>query len=78
MSTSEINLTSDFSLSFNLYFGTNNDGADGITFILQNDPNGSSAIGSNGEGLGAKGITNAVAIEFDTYQNTNELADDHT
>ena len=78
MSTSEIDLTSNFTLTFNLYLGTNDAGADGITFILQNDPAGASAIGSDGEGLGAYGIKNAVAIEFDTFQNTGEVAGDHT
>lgn len=79
MSTSKIDLTQNFTLAFNLYLGTKDDtGADGIAFVLQNS--GISAVGANGSGLGASGIANAVAIEFDTYYNSdsNDLVQDHT
>jgi glucose/arabinose dehydrogenase len=45
--------------------GTN--GADGFTFILQN--NDSKAIGGSGGALGYQGIGKSLAIEFDTYPN---------
>jgi glucose/arabinose dehydrogenase len=45
--------------------GTN--GADGFTFILQN--NGSKEIGPSGGDLGYAGIGKSIAIEFDTYRN---------
>src|SRR4030042_6485994 len=44
-------------------------GADGLTFAIQ--PN-SSAEGSPGQGLGYGGIPNSFAVEFDTWQNTDE------
>lgn len=53
--------------SFELEGGT--DGADGLTFTIQTDPDGASAIGATGGGLGFDGIANSVAIEFDTYKN---------
>ena len=44
------------------------DPADGITFVLAQATNG---LGSVGNGLGYAGVNNSVAIEFDTYNNTN-------
>jgi len=44
------------------------DPADGITFVLAANPNG---LGGTGVGLGYAGVTNSVAIEFDTYNNGN-------
>jgi glucose/arabinose dehydrogenase len=56
---------------FNLSGGTG--GADGFTFVIQNDPDGASAIaeggGNLGYGSGTNAITASLAIEFDTYQN---------
>ena len=42
------------------------DGADGLTFTLQNNSN---SVGSSGGGIGYYGIPNSVTVEFDTYQN---------
>ncbi len=50
-------------------------GAEGLAFIIQNDPAGLEARGHRGGSLGYAGITNAVAIEFDAYKNTNENGD---
>lgn len=55
-------------------------GADGLAFILQNDPGGDplgvgkigtgkTALGISGEGLGYGGITQSLALELDTVQN---------
>ena len=41
-------------------------GADGLTFTLQNNSNN---VGSLGGGIGYAGIPNSVTVEFDTYQN---------
>lgn len=40
--------------------------ADGITFILAA---GTTGLGGLGGGIGIQGVTNSVAIEFDTYDN---------
>lgn len=54
------------------------DGADGLTFTIQNDPAGASVVGSEGGGLGYVGILNSVAVEFDTYRNTEwDVNDNH-
>jgi hypothetical protein len=51
-------------------------GGDGFTFTIQNDPNGTSALGSDGgapavgSDLGYTGIQNSVAIAFD-FDSTN-------
>ncbi len=74
-SKSRISVSDSFTVLAEMYFGTNNGGADGIAFVLQ--PNTSSSL-STGGGLGYAGIDNAFAIEFDTWQNTNDLANDHS
>ena len=69
MSNERILLTHDFSISFNVFLGSNDRGADGMTFVLHNDPRGAEANGGRGGGLGAAGIVNGLAIEFDTFNN---------
>jgi hypothetical protein len=66
---SQVDFNSNFSLSLNYYFGNNVNGADGNTFTFQ--PSSSSACGQNGGQLGAGGLTNALSVEFDTYDNDN-------
>ncbi|MBD1909525.1 MULTISPECIES: Ig-like domain-containing protein [unclassified Leptolyngbya] len=77
-SKTRIDVTTNWTLSFEVYLGTNDRGADGIGFVLHNDPRGASAIGSTGAGLGIAGVQNAFGIEFDTFQNTGDPAADHT
>jgi hypothetical protein len=45
------------------------DPADGLVFTLQASPNGTSALGRPGEGIGYGGIAPSVGIEFDTWGN---------
>jgi glucose/arabinose dehydrogenase len=74
--TTPISVNADTSFQtqfqFNLSGGTS--GADGFTFVLQNDPDGAAAIaeggGNLGYGSGTNAITSSLAIEFDTFQNT--------
>lgn len=73
-----INLKKDFSMEMYMFLGDNVNGADGITFVMQNDPRKLNAIGSIGAGIGAYGrydmpdnyIKNGLALEFDTYFNS--------
>ena len=46
-----------------------NGGADGFSFIIQDA--GANALGSNGADIGYTGIPRSLAVEFDTWQNTN-------
>ncbi len=66
MANTQLDLSSDFDISFNFFLGAKNGGSSGATFVLQADPNGSDAIGSGGAGLGASGIHNGLAIAFNT------------
>src|SRR5690554_4879323 len=51
-------------------------GADGVAVVFHNSPDGTSASGFNGQGLGARGIANGIALELDTFPNscTNDNA----
>ncbi len=84
-SSTRIDVRQDFTLDFDLFLGRNDAGADGIAFVLQNDPAGAAAKGWGGGGFGIGGMKNALAIEFDTWDNAagagaalGELATDHT
>jgi len=66
------NVEAGFQTTFQFQFtgqgGISPPGADGIAFVIQNVNN--SIIGSsNGGNLGYSGITNSIAIEFDTWPN---------
>jgi hypothetical protein len=43
------------------------DNADGVAFVIQNDPNTTSALGAAGGNLGYSGITNSVALQFNIF-----------
>ena len=45
MLNQRIDLSYDFQASFDVYLGKNANGADGLSFVLQNDPRGAKAIG---------------------------------
>ena len=78
MSSERVDLTKTFDITFDIYVGNNDNGADGMGFVLHNDPLGKNALGDAGSGLGMMGINNGVGIEFDTYQSANDIANDHT
>lgn len=67
-----------FELEFNLFFGNNDAGADGICLVFST----AQACGATGGGIGAEGIPNSVIIEFDTWDNGSggydDIPDDHT
>jgi Bacterial lectin/Domain of unknown function (DUF1929) len=80
MLSHRIDLSYDFQASFDVYLGNNSNGADGLAFLLQNDPQGANAIGAAGGHYGAIQIRNGLGIAFDTYQNTalGDMVGDHT
>ena len=69
--TISLSSNDSFSTSFKFQItdnqGFSQNGADGITFTLQ--PNSNDIVGEPGGSIGYGGITNSVAIEFDTYDN---------
>lgn len=78
-STARIDVRDDFRIDFEAYFG-DGDGADGAAFVLHADPAGPAALGDNGGGLGANGIVNGLALEFDTYDggaSVGDIPNDH-
>ena len=81
MATTQVDLSKPMKLIFDIKLGDDDNGADGMGFVLHNDPRGSSAIGDLGGGKGMMGIQNGVGIEFDTFNNVDDLSDianDHT
>jgi gliding motility-associated-like protein len=63
-----INLSQSFDFTFDVFLGCNDGGADGIAFVLQPI---STSVGSTGGGMGYFGITPAVGVTLDTYQNAS-------
>jgi len=73
---STLNFASNFSYDFTVNLGSDPNGADGMTFVLQNDPRGRCACGNaTGGSLGATGITNSLLVEIDTYLNAEDRDD---
>ncbi|MDW3649648.1 MAG: PQQ-dependent sugar dehydrogenase [Bacteroidia bacterium] len=67
-----LDLNEDFNITFGLNLGDEDQGAEGVAFVLQNQ--GKNIIGTGGPGHGATGITPSVAISFDTHgQNEDEM-----
>jgi len=58
-----IDLANNFDLKFTVNFGCDNNGGEGVAFILQSSP---WTIGNGGSELGYGGLANSLAIEFDT------------
>lgn len=71
------NVAAGFSTTFSFRAGTGlvggitnpdgSNGADGFAFVIYSGPSG--AIGGTGHCLGYEGITNSIAVEFDTWMN---------
>ncbi|MEO7265579.1 MAG: PKD domain-containing protein [Ferruginibacter sp.] len=74
----KIDLNNSFNFVFDVNLGcTDDNGADGIVFVLQPI---STSVGSLGGGLGYSGISPAIGVTLDTYQNIspdNDPAFDH-
>lgn len=77
-SDTSYSLLYDFTFTYESFFGANDAGADGLTWLMHADPAGSAVTpGTGGENLGTMNIQDAWALEYDTYQNTGEVAYDH-
>ena len=64
---SRVSFSTSFRFRLGGSLGTN--GSDGFTFVLQNSGEGIRALGSDGGNMGYGGITDSLAIRFDTYEN---------
>ncbi|MES2776272.1 MAG: hypothetical protein V4722_19005 [Bacteroidota bacterium] len=62
----KISLGSDLVVDANIYLGNNNDGSDGMAFLLQPVCND---LGGLGGCIGYCGVTQSLAVEFDIWQN---------
>ncbi|WP_374441520.1 hypothetical protein [Epilithonimonas sp.] len=60
----------DFTKSFTLSTKALLSDADGIAIVFHKSPAGQLASGTNGQGLGARGIANGIALELDTFVNS--------
>lgn len=79
-SNDSYSLSNNFSHHFKVNLGSNTSGADGMAYVIRSVTTGDRTIfGSNGNGLGYGGISPSLALEFDTYGNTNigEPSGDH-
>lgn len=72
---STLNFGSNFSYDFTVNLGASDGGADGICFVMHNDPRGRCAYGIYGGDMGATGIINSVIVELDTYMNDGDRDD---
>ena len=64
----KIDLNNSFVLDFDVFLGSNDGGADGIAFGLQQS---SSSVGVAGNGMGLGTINPSIGVYLDTYQNSN-------
>lgn len=71
-----VDLSQPFSYSGTMFFGADDSGADGMTFLLATDPTGQ---GMSGGGIGYQGIIPSFVVEFDTWQNPDfgDPVEDH-
>eukprot|EP01006_Ploeotia_vitrea_P058013 TRINITY_DN68635_c0_g1_i1.p2 TRINITY_DN68635_c0_g1~~TRINITY_DN68635_c0_g1_i1.p2 ORF type:complete len:376 (+),score=202.39 TRINITY_DN68635_c0_g1_i1:104-1231(+) len=66
----KIDVTKPFTTQFLLKMSqVSSHGADGLAFVIQEDS--ATALGKKASDLGYGGLTHALAIEFDTYQNAD-------
>jgi hypothetical protein len=79
-----ISISTAFSTTFKFQIPQESTGpnsiADGFAFVIQGSPTGKTTLGTTGMGgfIGYAGITNSLAIEFDTYYNSGTGFDDPT
>ena len=80
-----INANTSFETQFQFQISGGSGGADGFVFMLQNDTQALNALGFTGGDLGygsfqqaaSAGISQSLAIEFDTYQNAWDSNNNH-
>ncbi len=76
---SQIDLNLPFDETFNFNFGNSDAGADGITWVFQNNASGLNTCGGTGGSI-ASNFTNSFIVEFDTWDNgagASDIPNDH-
>ncbi|MFO1171401.1 MAG: cadherin-like domain-containing protein [Hyphomicrobiaceae bacterium] len=76
MSAERVDLHQSFTIAFDLYFGDDNAGGDGISFVLHNDPL-AECCSIGGGGVIDISLANGLGFDFDTFQNAGDPAADH-
>ena len=73
-----VDADTSFATEFQFQLSGGTSGADGFTFVLQNDSRGAEALGWIGSSLGYSDVDRSLAIEFDTYLNSRfDLDNNH-
>ncbi len=72
---STLNFLANFTYEIDVNLGSSDAGADGMAFVIQNDPLGRCKCGTAGGSLGAGGILNSLTVELDTYTNFEDRDD---
>ncbi len=75
----QVDMSQPYDMTFELYFGTSNAGADGICWVFHNNPSGLNTCGTGGQEIGAN-FNNSFIIEMDTYDNGagfGDIPNDH-
>ncbi|MFN3201592.1 MAG: lectin-like domain-containing protein [Bradymonadia bacterium] len=65
-----VDATTSFSTHFRARIhggGASNNGADGMAFVMHNDGAGAGATGQSGDQVGFGGLSNSIAVVYDTY-----------
>jgi hypothetical protein len=78
--TSQVPLGPGGSFSTHFSFqitGSGGGGADGLAFLVQNDPNVDAALGGGGGNMGYSGITPSLAVEFDSWAGLGDVDANH-
>lgn len=65
-SNTKVDVTHGFDTTFTFLMGGGS-GADGFAFVIQDNDGGTHALGQAGGGIGAQGMTDAVAVSFRTF-----------
>lgn len=71
--SNRLNFANSFSYDFQVNLGSNNGGADGIMFLIQNDDDLECVLPVGGWGAG--NIDSSLCIEIDTYLNSSDRDD---
>lgn len=74
----QLDWSHDFSFTYRFYVGDDEAGAEGISFLFHNDPEGSTDVGTGaGEGYGLSAIQRGLAVVVDTASGSGGTGPDY-